>query len=89
MIVFVVVDSAAQKTDASGGSGQGKAQSIVDLQRAEFVKDADGNPQLNMVKYLDTFPFRYYLIVRDVQELPGVLAGALRQWFSEVVESGA
>jgi midasin len=42
-----------------------------------------------MVKYLDTFPFRYYLIVRDVQELPGVLAGALRQWFAEVVESGA
>jgi midasin len=29
------------------------------------------------------------LIVRDVQELPGVLAGALRQWFAEVVESGA
>jgi hypothetical protein len=24
-----------------------------------------------------------------VQELPGVLAGALRQWFAEVVESGA
>ena len=96
MIVFVVVDSAAQRTDGAGGSGgagggnaQGKGQSIVDLQRAEFVKDADGNPQLNMIKYLDTFPFRYYLIVRDVQELPGVLAGALRQWFAEVVESGA
>ena len=90
MIVFVVVDSAAQRTDAgTGGNAQGKGQSIVDLQRAEFVKDADGNPQLNMIKYLDTFPFRYYLIVRDVQELPGVLAGALRQWFAEVVESGA
>jgi midasin len=89
MIVFVVVDSAAQRTDSGGGgNAQGKGQSIVDLQRAEFVKDADGNPQLNMIKYLDTFPFRYYLIVRDVQELPGVLAGALRQWFAEVVESG-
>lgn len=91
MIVFVVVDSAAQNTGVVGGNGntQGKGQSIVDLQRAEFVKDADGNPQLNMIKYLDTFPFRYYLIVRDVQELPGVLAGALRQWFAEVVDSGA
>ncbi|KAM0716294.1 hypothetical protein Q7P37_007739 [Cladosporium fusiforme] len=93
MIVFVVVDSAAQKTDASGsGNSNGaasKPQSIVDLQRAEFVKDANGESQLNMVKYLDTFPFRYYLIVRDVQELPGVLAGALRQWFAEVVDSGA
>jgi midasin len=90
MIVFVVVDSASQNTGASGGgNAPGKGQSIVDLQRAEFVKDANGESQLNMVKYLDTFPFRYYLIVRDVQELPGVLAGALRQWFSEVVESGA
>lgn len=89
MIVFVVVDSASQNTGASGGNAQGKGQSIVDLQRAEFVKDANGESQLNMVKYLDTFPFRYYLIVRDVQELPGVLAGALRQWFSEVVDSGA
>jgi midasin len=89
MIVFVVVDSASQSTGASGSNAPGKGQSIVDLQRAEFAKDANGEMQLNMVKYLDTFPFRYYLIVRDVQELPGVLAGALRQWFSEVVDSGA
>jgi midasin len=41
-----------------------------------------------MTKYLDTFPFQYYLIVRDVLELPGVLAGALRQWFAEVVDAG-
>jgi midasin len=89
MIVFVVVDSASQSTGVGGGNAPGKGQSIVDLQRAEFAKDANGEMQLNMVKYLDTFPFRYYLIVRDVQELPGVLAGALRQWFSEVVDSGA
>jgi midasin len=36
---------------------------------------------------LDSFPFGYYLVVRDVRELPGVLAGALRQWFAEVVET--
>ena len=84
MVVFIVVDATAQETTAV----QPK-QSIVDLQRVEFTKDAAGEPQINMVKYLDTFPFRYYLIVRDVVELPGVLAGALRQWFSEVVESGA
>ena len=89
MIVFVVVDSAAQQSEAGPGKANAQKQSIVDLQRAEFVKDANGEPRLNMVKYLDTFPFRYYLIVRDVQELPGVLAGALRQWFAEVVESGA
>ncbi|KAK5137883.1 hypothetical protein LTR08_006652 [Meristemomyces frigidus] len=84
MVVFIVVDATAQKAEAAGGP----RQSILDLQTAKFVKDAAGESQLSIVKYLDTFPFRYYLIVRDVQELPGVLAGALRQWFAEVVESG-
>ncbi|KAF2171699.1 hypothetical protein M409DRAFT_17936 [Zasmidium cellare ATCC 36951] len=83
MVVFIVVDATAEETKAVGPK-----QSIVDLQRVEFTKDATGEPQINMIKYLDTFPFKYYLIVRDVVELPGVLAGALRQWFSEVVESG-
>nr|POE79554.1 midasin [Quercus suber] len=84
MIVFIVVDSTA---DRSVGS-TGPKQSILDLQTAEFSKDASGEMQLAMIKYLDTFPFKYYLIVRNVHELPGVLAGALRQWFAEVVETG-
>ncbi|KAK0320902.1 AAA ATPase midasin [Friedmanniomyces endolithicus] len=84
MVVFIVVDAAAQKVEAAGGP----KQSILDLQTAEFVKDEVGEMQLKMVKYLDTFPFNYYLIVREVQELPAVLAGALRQWLAEVVETG-
>ncbi|KAK4546637.1 hypothetical protein LTR36_001854 [Oleoguttula mirabilis] len=79
MVVFVVVDAAAQKAQAIGGP----KQSILDLQFASFI-----NNELIMQKYLDTFPFKYYLVVRDVQELPAVLAGALRQWFAEVVETG-
>jgi len=85
MIVFIIVDAAAQATEATGGPGQ----SILNLQTAEFAKDGAGEMQLKMVKYLDTFPFGHYLIVRDVQELPAVLAGALRQWFAEVVETGS
>ncbi|TKA35071.1 hypothetical protein B0A54_14580, partial [Friedmanniomyces endolithicus] len=84
MVVFIVVDAAAQKVEAAGGP----KQSILDLQTAEFVKDEAGEMQLKMVKYLDTFPFNFYLIVREVQELPAVLAGALRQWLAEVVETG-
>ncbi|WPH03778.1 Hypothetical protein R9X50_00666100 [Acrodontium crateriforme] len=85
MVVFIVVDSTAEPSGPAGGP----KQSIIDLQSAEFVKDDNGEMQLNMVKYLDTFPFRYYLIVREVQELPAVLAGALRQWFSEVVDTAS
>lgn len=82
MVVFIVVDSTAEE------SGIGAKQSIIDLPVARFDKDANGETQVHMGKYLDTFPFRYYLIVRDVLELPSVLAGALRQWFAEVVETG-
>ncbi len=81
MVVFIVVNSAAQ----AATSVTGPTQSIFDLQKAEFVKDTAGEMQLRMTKYLDTFPFRYYLVVRNVQDLPDVLAGALRQWFAETV----
>ncbi|KAI7279842.1 midasin [Hortaea werneckii] len=84
MVVFVVVDAAMAQAQAADGSNQ----SILELQTAEFVKNASGEMEVKMLKYLDTFPFNYYLVVRDVQELPTVLAGALRQWFAEVVESG-
>ena len=33
------------------------------------------------VKYLDDFPFPYYLLLRQIEQLPQVLSDALRQWF--------
>ncbi|KAF1344926.1 hypothetical protein BDV97DRAFT_362818 [Delphinella strobiligena] len=94
MIVFVIVDAAdtnAHATTAPSGTVAGtksKSSSILDLQTAEFSKDAvTGEMRVRTVKYLDSFPFGFYLVVRDVLELPGVLAGALRQWFVEVVET--
>ncbi|KAH0154761.1 midasin, partial [Aureobasidium melanogenum] len=75
-------------TPAAPTANKKKNSSILDLQTAEFVKDpVTGEMSVRTVKYLDSFPFGYYLVVRDVRELPGVLAGALRQWFAEVVET--
>ena len=84
MMVFIVIDPAVPTAGTIGGL----KQSILNLQTAEFVNDPSGEMQLKMTKYLDTFPFQYYLIIRNIQELPNVLAGALRQWFAEVVETG-
>ncbi|MCJ1389381.1 hypothetical protein MMC18_002238 [Xylographa bjoerkii] len=75
MIVFVIVDSL-------------KGESIMDMTQAIFEPDEGGETKLKIKRYLDGFPFGYYLIVGNVKELPGVLATALRQWFAEVVESG-
>jgi len=74
MIVFVIVDSL-------------KGESIMDMTQATFEPDEGGETKLKIKRYLDGFPFGYYLIVGDVKELPGVLATALRQWFAEVTES--
>lgn len=73
MIVFVIVDAV-------------RGESIVDMSQAVFEPDPDngGNQQLKIKRYLEEFPFMYYVVVRDVKVLPEVLATTLRQWFSEV-----
>lgn len=76
MIVFVIVDALL------------KNESIMDMSQAVFEPDETGDTKLKIKRYLDDFPFPYYLVVGDVKDLPGVLAQALRQWFAEVVESG-
>lgn len=73
MVVFIVMD------DASGGAGK-KGHSVLELKEARF--GADGMPVIH--RYLDSFPFPYYLIVHHLEDLPGALAALLRTWFSEV-----
>ncbi|KAA8650735.1 AAA family ATPase midasin [Aspergillus tanneri] len=76
MIVFIIVDAV-------------KGSSILDLSQASFEPDIEngtGGMKLKMKRYLEGFPFPYYLVVRDVRELPAVLATALKQWFAEVVD---
>jgi midasin len=44
------------------------------------------NGKLVINRYIDNFPFSYYVILRDINKLPDVLADALRQWF-ELIKS--
>ncbi|RDA90373.1 hypothetical protein CP533_5634 [Ophiocordyceps camponoti-saundersi (nom. inval.)] len=76
MIVFVVIDGASE------GGG------VLDLKEARFVRGSDGESSVVVERYLDSFPFPYYLVVREVEELPKALAGLLRTWFAEVEEGG-
>ncbi|PFH60869.1 hypothetical protein XA68_10182 [Ophiocordyceps unilateralis] len=68
MIVFVVIDG------PGGGGG------VLELKEARFVREADGESSVVVERYLDSFPFPYYLVVREVEELPEALAGLLRTW---------
>jgi len=44
----------------------------------------EGNKLLEFRSYMDSFPFPFYMILRDINTLPGVLSDALRQWFEVV-----
>lgn len=76
MVVFIVMDDPI----ATGKKGD----SVLDLKEAKFVKDDAGNSRVVLERYLDTFPFPYYLIVHHLDDLPNALAGLLRTWFVEV-----
>ena len=47
---------------------------------------AGGGPAF--APYLDTFPFPFYIVLRDIAALPATLAALLRQWF-ELSAQGA
>lgn len=51
--------------------------SVVEMQSVAF--GSDGKP--TFTRYLDGFPFPYYMLLRDVTALPRALAGLMRQWF--------
>jgi midasin len=73
MMVFVVID------------GINSNESILDMSQVSYVQDPNTNAMtLKVDKYLDTFPFEYYVVVRNIKELPEMLALILRQYFSEV-----
>ncbi|ERF75124.1 hypothetical protein EPUS_07813 [Endocarpon pusillum Z07020] len=86
MIVFVIVDS----NGAKGNSIMDLTQAVfeaVDEEESDGVGRSSGREmKLKMKRYLDGFPFPYYVVVRNVADLPGVLATALKGWFREVVD---
>ena len=75
MNIFVLLDN--RPTESS----------IFELSHVEYV-DQGIDPMtgavktvIKMTKYLETFPFEFYVVLRDVKMLPSVLAEALKQWF--------
>ncbi|KFD67272.1 hypothetical protein M514_05069, partial [Trichuris suis] len=54
--------------------------SIFDVKVPTF-KD---NGQLDIVSYLEVFPFPFYIILKRISDLPGVVGDALCQWFQMV-----
>ncbi len=54
------------------------------MNRVSYETDAEGKMQLKMERYLDTFPFENFIVVRDIDSLPAVLSATLRQWAERI-----
>ena len=91
MIVFIVIDSLhSNATLALSGSGSSVAggsvqNSILSMNQVAY-KQVDGRMELQMQRYLDSFPFEYYVVLRNVEALPEVLSGTLKQFFERISE---
>lgn len=75
MLVFVIID------------GINNNESIMDMSQVKYVPDQMGNMQLKIDRYLDTFPFEFYVVVHDISELPEMLSTILRQFFTDLASS--
>ncbi|CAK7897218.1 midasin [[Candida] anglica] len=76
MLVFVVID------------GINSNESILDMSQVSYNTDPQtGTSKMQVRKYLDTFPFEFYVIVRNINELPEMLSLILRQYFSEMASA--
>ncbi|VVC30846.1 ATPase, dynein-related, AAA domain,von Willebrand factor, type A,AAA+ ATPase domain,P-loop [Cinara cedri] len=53
--------------------------SILDMKIPIFE-----NNSVRIESYMDHFPFSFYVVLRDVDKMPGVLSDALREWFDLV-----
>lgn len=86
MMVFVVIDSLhARATDtAPVADGQVNQNSILAMKSVSYTKGVDGKLELKMTRYLDSFPFENFVVLRDVEALPDVLSSLLRQFFEKV-----
>ncbi|KAF7309703.1 Midasin [Mycena indigotica] len=78
MIVFIIVDSL--RSAEPSGLGQ---RSILKMEKAEY-KNVGGRMELHVERYLDSFPFEQYLVLRNVDSLPDVLSTTLRQFFERL-----
>lgn len=86
MIVFIVLDSHQKAPTNVPPSGTAGAQhSILNMEKVDF-KIVDGKMELVQQKYLDTFPFEYYVVLHKVEALPEVLSETLKQFFERISE---
>ena len=70
LYVFIILDSKNEK------------DSILNIKSAQTIQE-NGKIDVKITHYLDDFPFKHYLIVKDMASLPRHLVNILRQYFEQ------
>ncbi|KAI5117001.1 hypothetical protein M0805_002669 [Coniferiporia weirii] len=84
LIVFIVIDAHSDPSLSGPVSEASRLQnSIVHMNQATY-RTVNGRPELHMQRYLDSFPFEFFVILKNVEALPDVLADTLRQFFERI-----
>ena len=86
MIVFVILDALHSHVKVGTSSARTVQNSILTMQQGVVRKNANGAMEVKMERYLDLFPFEYYIVLRDVEALPEILSGTLKQFFERISE---
>ena len=86
MIVFVILDSLHSHINVGTSSANAIQNSILTMQQGVVRNNANGVMEVKMERYLDLFPFEYYVVLRDVEALPDILSGTLKQFFERISE---
>ena len=65
LIVFIIIDT----NDGTSSV----------LERQSFSFGEDGS--MLQISYMDTFPYPFYIVLRDINSMPQIIGDSLRQWF--------
>lgn len=87
LVVFIVIDAHHEPPIGDPTSATAHSQnSIINMNQATY-RTVNGRPELHMQRYLDSFPFEFFVVLNSVEALPDVLADTLRQFFERISAS--
>lgn len=86
LIVFIVLDALqrpGENVDSDASNSGSTRTSILEMNQVQY-ENVNGKMDLQIRRYLDSFPFEYFTVLRRVESLPEVLSGILKQFFESI-----
>ena len=63
--------------------GKNSSQSILKLMTSQWKETSEGKKEIELCSHFSDFPFEYYCVLQEIEELPNTLAKLLISWFKQ------